>query len=250
MTPTTPTVRESWDAVFFDIGGVIVSLPSIRQGYVDYLEEFCLERDLDPEAALAKWRSVLGEHFKSGEGTEYMAALPGYRKAFEAIVDGDLDESAWRPGFEAATGAAMEPEPAVVETIRALDAAGLYLGIVSDIDTWEAERMLEGFGVAEAFDGVTTSEAVGYKKPDQRMFDDALSKSETAPGRTLMIGDRYDHDMRGATKAGIQTVAYNGEAAEAVADASRDGYRVLDDPAVDYAVTDLRDVLAVVGVDG
>lgn len=242
------TARESWEAVFFDIGGVVVSLPSIRQGYVDYLEEFCADHGLDPESAVEEWRSALGEHFKSGEGTEYMAAMPGYRKAFRAIVDGDVEESDWRPGFEAATAAAMEPEPHAVETIRALDDAGLYLGIVSDIDTWEAHRMLDAFGVDGAFDGVTTSEDVGYKKPDRRMFEDALAKSETAPGRTLMVGDRYDHDMQGATERGIQTVAYNGAAADAVADAARAGHRVLDDPTVDYAVDDLRDVLDIVGV--
>lgn len=242
------TELDSWDAVFFDIGGVIASLPSIRDGYADYLESFARDHGLDPEEALERWRAALGEHFKSGEGNEYMTAEEGYRKAFDALVDG-IDDEAWLPEFKRATREALEPEPNVVETIHTLDEAGLSLGIVSDIDTWEAERMLDLFGVEAAFDGVTTSEAVGYKKPDRRMFADALAKAESAPGRTLMVGDRYKHDMQGATRMGIQTVAYNGTAAEAVADAERDGYRVLDDEYVDYAVDDLADLPDIVGVE-
>ena len=68
-----------WDAVFYDIGGVIVNLPSIRGGYADYLQEFATEHGLDPDAALQTWRETLGAHFKSAEGTEYRTASEGYR---------------------------------------------------------------------------------------------------------------------------------------------------------------------------
>jgi putative hydrolase of the HAD superfamily len=237
-----------YEAVFFDIGGVIVSLPSIRQGYVDYLEQFAAERDLDPGPALETWRETLGSHFKSAEGTEYMSASEGYHKAFQAVVDGDIDREEWEPGFKAATKAAMAPEPNVVETIQALDEAGLYLGIVSDIDTHEAHRMLDLFDIDDAFDGVTTSEAVGYKKPDQRMFADALDGAGVDPARGLMVGDRYDHDMQGGTEAGLDTVAYNGTAFERASDLDRDGYRVVGDDAIDYAIEDHRALPEIVGL--
>jgi len=238
---------DDWDAVFFDIGGVVVSLPSIRQGYADFLAEFAEDWGLDPDEAIEEWRTALGDYFTSADGTEYLSARDGYREAFRAITHDGLDDEAWVPGFEAATAEAMAPEPGAVETIRELAEYDVHLGVVSDIDTWEAERMLDAFGVADAFDAVTTSEAVGYKKPDRRMFADALENAGAPPGRTLHVGDRYEHDMQGATRAGIQTVAYNGTATEAVADAARNGHRVLDDPAVDYAIEDLSDLLAVVG---
>ncbi|MFB6178362.1 MAG: HAD family hydrolase [Halorientalis sp.] len=239
---------DDWDAVFFDIGGVIVSLPSIRSGYATYLQEFADEYDLDPESAIEQWRDVLGTHFKSAEGNEYVTAHEGYTKAFDAIVEDDIDESDWRPGFETATREAMATEPNVVETIHTLDDAGLYLGIVSDIDTWEAHRMLDMFELDDAFDGISTSEAVGYKKPDSRMFRDALDDAGVDPARSLMIGDRYEHDMQGGKRADLWTVAYNGTAREAVTDAERDGRRVHDDPAVDFFVEDHREILEIVGV--
>jgi putative hydrolase of the HAD superfamily len=241
-------VPSEWDAVFYDIGGVIVNLPSIRGGYANYLREFAAEHDLDPDAALQTWREALGAHFKSGEGTEYRTASEGYRRAFRTLVDG-IEEEDWRPGFERATGEALEPEANAVTTIERLDTAGFYLGIVSDIDTWEAHRMLDQFGIEHAFDGITTSEAVGYKKPDERMFEHALSQANgVAAERSLMIGDRYDHDMRGGKAAGLWTVAYGGTAAEEVADVERDGYRVVGDEAVDFHVEDHGDLVDLLGV--
>ena len=240
-----------WDAVFFDIGGVIVSLPSIRAGYVDYVEQFAAERGLDPEWALDAWRDRLGEHFRAAEGREYRSAMAGYRTAFQHIVEGDLEESVWRPEFERTLRAARELEPNAAETIWGLDDAGLYLGIISDIDTAEARRMLEDQGFDTAFEGITTSQAVGYKKPDDRMFGDALSKTAghgVDPGRSLMVGDRYEHDMQGGTEAGLWTVAYGGTAAEN-AGTPDENHRV-DDEYVDFAVDDLADILEIVGVDG
>ncbi|MFD1587329.1 HAD family hydrolase [Halorientalis brevis] len=245
----TETVPEEWAAVFFDIGGVIVNLPSIRAGYAAYLQEFATEYDLDPERAIDAWRETLGEHFKAAEGNEYRTASDGYTKAFDALVDADLTEADWRPGFEATTREAMEPEPHVVKTIETLDEAGLYLGIISDIDTWEAHRMLDTFGLDEAFDGITTSEAVGYKKPDDRIFDAAIDEAEVDPARSLYVGDRYEHDMQGGQRAGLWTVAYGDRIGEDVADDSRDGHRVVGDPAVDFFVEDHRELLEIVGVD-
>ena len=246
----TRPVPDEWDAVFFDIGGVIVNLASIRAGYAAYLREFASEHGLDPERAIETWRETLGAHFKAAEGTEYRTASEGYTRAFDALVDEDLSEDDWRPGFEAATRQAMETEPNVVETIRALDNAGLYLGIISDIDTWEAHRMLDLFGLDDAFDGITTSEAVGYKKPDERMFETALDAADVAPERSLMVGDRYEHDMQGARQAGLRTVAYGERITESLADVDRDGLRVNGDPAVDFHVEDHREVLEVVDIRG
>jgi putative hydrolase of the HAD superfamily len=247
-TPMQETPAE-WDAVFFDIGGVLVSLPSVRAGYVDYVQQFAAERGLDPEHTLEAWRDRLGDHFKAAEGTEYRSAHAGYRKAFQHITDGDLADEDWEPGFEETVQAARELEPNAAATVRGLDDAGLYLGIVSDIDTQAAHRMLEDQDLAGAFDGVTTSEAVGYKKPDQRMFADALEQADGVDlDRSLMIGDRYEHDMQGGTEAGLWTVAYGGTAAENVADGDRDGHRV-DDEYVDFVVEDLAAILEIVGAD-
>jgi putative hydrolase of the HAD superfamily len=226
-----------YEAVLWDIGGVIVELKSIREGYAAFVAELAAAYDLDPEAALDTWTSALGEHFRGREGTEYVTAREGYRKATNALFEDQPDEEAWMRTFRRTSRDAMRTEPGAVDTIRGLDGLGLHLGIVSDIDTAEAHSMLSEFGVAECFDAVTTSEDVGYTKPDARMFADAKSKlpGSVTPDRTLMLGDRYRHDVEGAKEAGLTAVAYGEDAAG---------------PVADYEIADLRELLDIVGEDG
>jgi putative hydrolase of the HAD superfamily len=188
------------------------------------------------EAALDTWKSVLGAHFRSREGAEYVTAREGYRKATNALFEDPLDEDAWMRTFRQTSRDAMRTEPGALDTIRALDKTGLHLGIVSDIDTAEAHSMLSGFGVESCFDAVTTSEDVSYTKPDARMFADAKSKlpADVATDRTLMVGDRYRHDVAGASEAGFAPVAYGEDAAG---------------PAADYEITALEELLDVVGAE-
>ncbi|HKJ58937.1 MAG TPA: HAD family hydrolase, partial [Halobacteriales archaeon] len=102
-----------------------------------------------------------------------------------------------------------------------------------DADHDELLWLLSHLGVREHFDAVTTSESVGRTKPDPAMFETALERSPAPPERTLMIGDRYGHDMEGAKRHGISTAAYGAE----------------DGPAVDYRLEDLRDVLEILGIE-
>jgi putative hydrolase of the HAD superfamily len=230
-------MREShYDAVLWDIGGVIIELKSIREGYATFIAEIATVTDLDPQSALETWTSVLGEHFSSRDGPEYVTAREGYRKATHALFEEPPDETAWMETFRRTSEAAMRPERHAIDTIHALDDAGLYLGIVSDIDTADAESMLSTFGVADAFDGVTTSEDVGYTKPDSRMFTDAIDKIQAKkvdPDKALMIGDRYRHDIEGAAEAGLTPIAYGEDASG---------------PAAAYEIANLREILSIAGL--
>ncbi|MFC5969788.1 HAD family hydrolase [Halomarina salina] len=251
----------AYEGVFFDIGGVLLDLSSVRAGHEAFLGRFADREGIDDvEQLVDDWRAALGAYFSGRDGTTFRPALDGYRHAIaaavalqkstsldrEAVLDGRKDhpttvpDADWRPLFEETTTRTVRPSPGAVETVRALDEADRYLGVVSDIDTWEAERMLSGFGIYDRFDRVTTSEAVGRTKPDPAMFEAALADAPVAPERSLYVGDRYDHDMRGGSRAGLVTVAHGGSAAE----------RAAEDPddVVDYVVSDLRELLDIVGL--
>lgn len=221
--------RNRYDGVFFDIGGVILDLPSVREGHVEFITRLADHEGRDDiEALIEEWRSALGEYFRSSDGTEYRRAKAGYQHAIETAVGHEVPEEEWISLFETASKECLQPNQNAVETIRTLDERGLYLGIISDIDTWEAEAMLDRFGIEDCFDHMTTSEEVGRTKPDPVIFDAALEKAIVAPERSLYVGDRYEHDMCGGARAGLVTVAYGGSAAEHV-----------DSEEVDYAIDDL-----------
>lgn len=218
--------------VLWDIGGVIVELASIRAGYAAFIDGMAAEFHLDPDDALKQWKTTLGDHFRGREGNRYRLARDGYAKATAAVFDGDPPTD-WRSRFEAATVDTLRPKAGAVETIAALSASEIGLAIVSDIDTPDAHLMLDTLDVLNHFDHITTSEAVGYTKPDERMFRDALEAMDADPTRTIMIGDRYDHDIAGAAALGIETVGYGADARG---------------PKADHEIDDLRELLAIVGL--
>lgn len=227
-----------YNGIFFDIGGVILDLTSVQEGHVDFLTRLAEQEGIENvESFIKEWQSALGTYFRERDGTEYRRAKTGYQHAVDAAVGYELPESKWMPAFEAASTACLEPNPTATETIRTLDRAGLYLGIISDIDTWEAESMLRQFETADTFDHVTTSQEVGRTKPDRAIFEAALEKAPVDPAKCLYVGDRYEHDMKGGTQAGLVTVAYGGSATEHA-----------DSKAVDHVIEELEELCDLVGV--
>ena len=61
------------------------------------------------------------------------------------------------------------------------------------------------------FKNVITSEKAGVKKPDQRIFQFALDKSNALKEESIMIGDDLFADILGAKNFGMQQVYFNPE---------------------------------------
>lgn len=68
---------------------------------------------------------------------------------------------------------------------------------------------LKTSGLGTFFGEVITSEDAGYKKPDPRIFDLALQKSQADSSQSIYIGDNDEADVRGANRAGIRVIYYN-----------------------------------------
>ncbi|RXG22699.1 YjjG family noncanonical pyrimidine nucleotidase [Leeuwenhoekiella aequorea] len=59
------------------------------------------------------------------------------------------------------------------------------------------------------FKTVTSSESVGVKKPDMRIFHHALSTAGAGVAESVMIGDTYEADILGAQRVGMRTIFFN-----------------------------------------
>ena len=223
-----------YEAVFWDIGGVILDHESVQEGHEVFVTELTerFETDLSPAAMLDVFRDELGAYFRETDGNEYRVARTGYRRSVQAILTEDADRVDWEPLFRTIHGTYAESNPWAVETIERLADTPLHLGVISDVDHEEGKRILSDLGVRRYFDAFTSSEEVGRKKPDPAMFETALEKAAVDPERSAMIGDRYSHDMVGGDEFGMTTIAYGAE----------------DGPAVDYVIEDLREVLEIVGI--
>ena len=74
----------------------------------------------------------------------------------------------------------------------------------------ESQAMkMSASGLTSYFRLIITSETMGYRKPDKRIFEYAVDKLQSRPGECLMIGDNPDADIVGAKNAGIDQVLFN-----------------------------------------
>ncbi|MFC7045972.1 HAD family hydrolase [Halobacteriaceae archaeon GCM10025711] len=227
--------EQSWAAVFWDIGGVILDLDSVRDSHRYVIATLIDEYDVDAtfEEAADRWRRTLGSYFKERDGTAFRPARRVYARVVEDLVGERVPDSEWQALFQEARERHFRTNPNARETIATIAETDLHQGVVSDIDADEGRHILTQFEVCDYLDAVTTSEEVGRTKPDPAMFRTALDRAGVAPERAVMVGDRYSHDMAGAARQGIHTVAYGAD----------------DGPAVDYVVDDLAEILDILGVE-
>jgi putative hydrolase of the HAD superfamily len=110
------------------------------------------------------------------------------------------------------------------------------LAVVSNFDyTPTAVGLLRGAGVADLFDTIVVSDAVGWRKPRPEIFAEALARVGVEPGAALFVGDRADIDVVGAQRMGMAAAWVN-----------RDGSPLpegIDPP--DYEVRDLGELQAI-----
>lgn len=80
--------------------------------------------------------------------------------------------------------------------------------ITNGFDEVQSVKMEAG-KITHFFREIITSQNSGYKKPDSRIFEYALKKVGATAAECLMIGDSFQSDIVGATRAGIDAVFFN-----------------------------------------
>ena len=93
----------------------------------------------------------------------------------------------------------------VFPALDKLRAMGVRLAVVSNWDS-RLEVLLRRIGLAGHFEFVLTSARAGYRKPDPRIFEAALTRLSLPPNDVAHVGDSYEDDFIGATNAGIRPI--------------------------------------------
>jgi putative hydrolase of the HAD superfamily len=95
-------------------------------------------------------------------------------------------------------------EPDVVPCLEGL--AGTYrLGIIANQPSAVKDAMRRD-GLDGYFEVWGVSDDVGLEKPDPRLFAHVLEAAGVTPGRSVMVGDRLDYDVRPSKAAGMHAV--------------------------------------------
>ncbi len=70
-------------------------------------------------------------------------------------------------------------------------------------------QKLENSNLMDYFEQIITSEQVGYKKPNQEIFNFSMLKAFAKPSDSIMIGDDLHADILGAKDIGMAQVFFN-----------------------------------------
>jgi putative hydrolase of the HAD superfamily len=98
--------------------------------------------------------------------------------------------------------------PGAKELLEAL-AGKVTVGIVTNNTVDEQKEKLHTFGLSSLIDFLLVSEEIGITKPDPRIFHEALKRGGASADQTVMLGDSWFSDIRGALAAGIRPVWFN-----------------------------------------
>ncbi len=77
-------------------------------------------------------------------------------------------------------------------------------------------QKMQSSGILHYFDVLVTFEKANARKPEKAIFDYALHHANASLSNSLMIGDNYEADIKGAINAHWNTVFYNPEKIETV----------------------------------
>jgi putative hydrolase of the HAD superfamily len=78
-------------------------------------------------------------------------------------------------------------------------------------------KKMQSSNIHHYFDKIITSESVGVKKPNPKVFQHALEVANATKHNSIMIGDSVEADIEGALSIGMQAIHCNFEGEEVIA---------------------------------
>jgi len=202
MASATPEIR----AIYWDIGGVLLTNGWDHEERARVLEQFAIPRDeyeSRHEEANDRWeRGELSDE-------EFLKQTVFFKeRSFtpEQFIQAVREQSKWLPG-----GAKN-----VIAALRKNN--GLKMAMLNNESGPLNDYRIATFGLAEYFDGFFCSAYIGMRKPKPRMFRSGTAMLHFQPEECAFIDDR-DKNCAAAAGVGMHAIQYKGE--EALRDALR-----------------------------
>jgi putative hydrolase of the HAD superfamily len=213
-------------AHFLTYQGIDLCRDQVRDLYGQIMkEQRHTSREEHPEYdAVANWRRII-----EGHATDFTRALPAGKLEQMPLFLAEMSRGISRhhlalyPHAREVLGVLRERYP---------------LAIVTDAQSAYARGELHRVGLLGYFDPIVVSGDHGYRKPDRRLFQFALDGMNVAAGNALYVGNDMHRDIFGAREAGLTTVMFD----------SDQGEKEYQGCVPDYTITDLRDLLTILGL--
>lgn len=115
-----------------------------------------------------------------------------------------MHDAYWEASFNQ-----MVRREGVLELLTRLKAAGIPVGVCTNMFAGIQMRKLCRLGLADVCGILITSEEAGRDKPHPDIYQLALRRLGVSAEETLMVGDNLNHDIRGALHAGLHALWLN-----------------------------------------
>ena len=201
------------EAIFFDVGGTLVysnlaHIDLLHQallviGYKVPRDQVLSSNDLARQA-VARHRRRLAARMDVHEASRmWLEHLAENLRLDIQPADLERQLAAAMRAVESRGPETVDPEaPSLLSTLKG---RGFVLGVISN---WSADlpAYLAKCNLAQYFDTVIASEAVGASKPHREIFLRGLAAVDARPERAVHVGDDYWADVVGAREIGIRPV--------------------------------------------
>ncbi len=97
------------------------------------------------------------------------------------------------------------PRPSALSTLRSIKSLGLKTCLISDCSP-ELPQIWNDTPFAPLFDDAVFSCAVGFRKPNPKIYLEACQRLSVQPPECLFVGDGGSRELSGATQLGIPAV--------------------------------------------
>jgi putative hydrolase of the HAD superfamily len=195
---TDERMEEAYRAVghFLTYQGISLRRGEVRDIYFQIMkDQFAASTELYPEFdAVAVWRELVDRY-----ATEYTRCLSPERLRQMPQFLAELHRGVSRKR--------LAPYPQTQEILAQLKTR-YRLAVVSDAQSAYGVAELRAAGFAGYFAPIIISGDYGYRKPDTRLFQAALSELQVCPEEAIFVGNDRFRDVFGARLAGMKTILF------------------------------------------
>ena len=191
--------KRSLKACVFDLGNTLINDSLLSRNATEEMARWLRERAFicSEEAFLTTFRRI-----NYGTRKPFISHTFGeaefFLETFEELgVKGISAEEALKTYRDLLT-ARMEPDIAVAETFGFLKNRGIRIALLSNERAVRVNSYLEKTKLGPFFDAIVVSESIGVEKPDQRIFQEVLTRLDIRGDEAAMFGDNQIAD--GASK--------------------------------------------------
>jgi putative hydrolase of the HAD superfamily len=195
---TDEWMEECYRAVshFLTYQGIGLRRGEVRDLYFQIMkEQFAASTEKYPEFdVVAVWREVLLRH-----ATECSRSLDPAKVQQMPLFLAELQRGISRKRLVAF--------PQTHEILAQLKTR-YRLAVVSDAQSAYGVPELRAVGLAEYFAPIIISGDYGYRKPDARLFQAALTELQVRPEQAIFVGNDRFRDVLGARQVGMKTILF------------------------------------------